>query len=432
MVGLSIQATPFFPGRASGTVGRDPERADKNTILLLTQAHLTTLASVAAAGLVVVGPAVLSHPIIRLLRLGVPTVLVTHSQARTLVDGAHVSIDGGSGRIGDPVEMGPEPEEPPVPPTGTPVTTKDGVAVELRASVADSVGAALAVSHGAASIGLVRSEFLVPEGGREPDAGFYASALSDLCQAGQPLPVIVRLLDLAVDKRPAWLDLDASAGLSGALGVHGGRLYTQDTVRRVVDAQLKAVAGLAARFSPSILIPALDRVEDFLAWRRRIETEFELQLPVGAMIETPTAALDIGRWLEVADFAAIGCNDLMQCLFGADRDLAPIGTVPDPYAPALYRFLSHVAEAAGGALARIQLCGLLAQMPGVLILLVGLGYRSFSVDPMLVPRLARLVSQDTMTHAKALALQAQSAAESGEVRELLGLTRISIWTPAAP
>ncbi len=163
-----------------------------------------------------------------------------------------------------------------------------------------------------------------------------------------------------------------------------------------------------------------------------MEIGFGLRLPAGAMVETPTGALDIGRWLDVADFAAIGCNDLMQCLFGADRDLAPVGTVPDPYAPALYRFLSHVAELAGDTLARIQLCGLLAQMPGVLTLLVGLGYRRFSVVPLLVPHLAWLLRHTTTTQAKALALQAETAVETGEVRTLLGLPRASIWTPAAP
>ena len=208
-------------------------------------------------------------------------------------------------------------------------------------------------------------------------------------------------------------------------------MYARPTIRRVVDAQLNAIAGLVSHASVSILIPALDWREEFLAWRRRIETGFGLQVPVGAMIETPTTALDIGRWLEVADFAAIGCNDLMQCLFGADRDLAAVGTVPDPYAPALYRFLSHVAKLAGDKLSRIELCGLLAQMPGVLTLLVGLGYRSLSVDPLLVPHLARLIRRTTMTQAEALALQAETAGESSDVRALLGLPGASIWTPAA-
>ena len=90
LVRLSIQATPFFPGRASGTVGRAPERADRDTILLLTQAEVTTLASAAAAGLVVVGPAPLSHPMITLLQLGVPTVLVTHSQAQSAAESGEV------------------------------------------------------------------------------------------------------------------------------------------------------------------------------------------------------------------------------------------------------------------------------------------------------------------------------------------------------
>ena len=243
------------------------------------------------------------------------------------------------------------------------------------------------------------------------------------------MPVTVRLLDLAIDKQPAWLALDRAAGLSSTLGLHGGRLYALKSVRRVVEAEIEAIAGLASRFSLSVLVPALDRLEEYRDWRRRITTELGLRMPVGAMIETPAAALDIGRWLETAEFAAIGCNDLMQCLFGADRDLAAVGTVPDPYAPSLYRFLNHVADAAGAALARIQLCGLLAQMPGVLTLLVGLGYRSFSVDPLLVPYLARLIRHTTANHAVALARQALSAIDSGEVRALLGLPRPSIWTP---
>ncbi len=430
MPGLTIQATPFFPGRASGTLKRDPNRAAKDTILLVTQATVSRGLPTAMAGLVVVGPAPLSHAMIGLLRLGVPTVLVTHSQAQALVEDTCVCIDGGSGRIGDPGEVGLELDEPAAPFAAVPVAMQDGTAIELRASIADVTGASRAVRRGATSIGLVRSEFLIPEGAREPDSAFYTSVLSELCQAATPLPLTIRLLDLASDKHPSWLRVEPAAGFGSALGLHGGRLYALETVRRVAQAQLEALTALAPRFSLSVLVPALDRTDDFLAWRRRIETEFGLRVPVGAMIETPAAALDIGRWLQAADFAAVGCNDLMQCFFGAERDLAPVGTVPDPYAPALYRFLSYVAEAAGDALERIALCGLLAQMPGVLTLLMGLGYRSFSVDPLLVPHLARLVGHTTATQAAALALQAQSAAHSSEVRSLLGLPKTSVWTPS--
>ncbi len=431
MAGPSIQATPFFPGRASGPISRNRQGANQDAILLVNQAEVWTIASTTAAGLVVVDPAPFSHAMIKLLQLGIPTVLVTHQQAQALVEGTRVSMDGDTGRIWDPGEMSSPLAGPSIPAPGVPVTTRDGEAIELRASVADAAGAEHAVRHGAASVGLVRSEFLVPEGDREPDAGFYASALSELCQAAQPLPVTVRLLDLAADKHPPWLILRASAELSGTLGLHGGRMYTLEAVRRVVDAQLEAIGQLAPRYPLSLIVPALDRIEDFLAWRRRIESTFGLRLAVGAMIETPTTALDIKRWLEVADFAAVGCNDLMQCLFGANRDLAPVGAVADPYAPALFRFLGQVAEAAGDVLAQVQLCGLLAQMPGILSLLVGLGYRSFSVDPLLVPHLAHSLAHVTVAHAEEMAHQAQSAGESDEVRVLLGLSRTSIWTPVA-
>jgi phosphoenolpyruvate-protein kinase (PTS system EI component) len=111
----------------------------------------------------------------------------------------------------------------------------------------------------------------------------------------------------------------------------------------------------------------------------------------------------------------------MQCLFAADRDLPELSAHLDPYAPVLYRFLRQAAEAAGENLGNVQLCGLLPQMPGVLPVLLGMGYSAFSVEPMMIPYLARITAETSQSQAQVLVDEICAAKESREVRELLGL-----------
>jgi len=242
--------------------------------------------------------------------------------------------------------------------------------------------------QGAAAIGLVRSEFIEPASGERPDAAFYLTVFRELCQAAYPLPVTVRLLDIAADKRPA---------------------------------QLEAVSRLAPEFELSLLLPYVVRVEEFGRWRTEIERGLPAPLAIGSMIETPAAALNIVEILAQADFVALGCNDLMQCLFAADRDVPEVAPLLDPYALVLYRFLGQTIAAAGDAAERIQVCGLLAQLPGILPILLGMGYRRFSVEPVLIPWLAQTVSVTDTAEAASLAAAVCAAADSDTVRALLAL-----------
>ncbi len=120
------------------------------------------------------------------------------------------------------------------------------------------------------------------------------------------------------------------------------------------------------------------------------------------MAESPAAVLAMPHWFEVADFVAIGCNDLMQCLFAADRDLAEVRRHLDPYSPELFRFLKQAAEAAGDNINKVQLCGLLPQLPGVLPVLLGMGFRVFSVAPVMIPYLAKIASETNFLRQKHL------------------------------
>jgi phosphoenolpyruvate-protein kinase (PTS system EI component) len=415
----AIQGIPFAPGRAHGPVLRDPVRATGNDVLLISQAQLVD-ARVRPAAFVVAGGAPFSHPMIRLLAFGVPVVIISPAEVGTLSEGADVAVDGFSGRIvAADSDMALPATLPPVPRPGSPVLSADAQPVALCASVADATGAARALRQGAAAIGLVRSEFIEPASGERPDAAFYLTVFRELCQAAYPLPVTVRLLDIAADKRPAWLA--PVAGMQGALGLQGIRLYAVDAVREVVNAQLEAISRLAPEFELSLLLPYVVRVEEFGRWRTEIERGLPAPLAIGSMIETPAAALNIVEILAQADFVALGCNDLMQCLFAADRDIPEVAPLLDPYAPVLYRFLGQTIAAAGDAAERIQVCGLLAQLPGILPILLGMGYRRFSVEPVLIPWLAQTVSVTDTAEAASLAAAVCAAADSDTVRALLAL-----------
>jgi len=305
---------------------------------------------------------------------------------------------------------------PPVPDN---LLTLDGEQVDIRASVRSVAGARLARKQGVQAIGLVRTEFLVPDGGVMPDQVFYAETFAALLEAAHPLPVTFRLLDLAADKHPGWAS--ALPG-TGPLGLHGSRLYRHPVVRPVVEAQLHALRSLSQRFNFSLLVPNVDSLDQFERRRASIRAALSHRaINVGAMLETASAMLSVEGFLATAEPVGVGLNDVMQSLFGADRDLPAVGAYLNPYDPALYRFLRLTAGLAGSGVKRVQLCGILPQLPGVLPVLLGLGYRTFSVDVAHAPYLARTVATRSASEDRSLAEAVCAAAASHAVADLLGV-----------
>jgi phosphoenolpyruvate-protein kinase (PTS system EI component) len=368
------------------------------------------------AGFVMVDGAPLSHSLIPLLGSGVPCILITLSQARGLQAGMELILDGTTGLLTTDLSVHVSPREPPV--TSAVSATHDGVAVSLRASARSQRAVQHAVESSAEAIGLLRSEFLVPEDGRLPDADFYTSAFQKLCETAAGLPLTIRLFDVAASKRPSWLSLPPTD--VGVLGRQGVRLYDDEPVHGIYRAQLQAIAAVAPECDVRVLLPFVADLAELQYWCDDIRRQLACPVAVGAMAETPAAVLQLREWLEVVEFVAIGCNDLMQCLFGADRDQPELHRYLDPYAPTLYRFLRQVADAVQGHLDEVQLCGVLPQLPGILPLLLGLGYRTFSVEATMLPHLRQTIASTHTAEARMLAEGVCLARSSAAVRKLLG------------
>lgn len=416
---IDMTAMPYFPGIVSGKLQTGAGSNDHRGIALIAQEEIRDIETV-PAGLIVVEAAPFSHTMITLLGWGVPTVLVSADQAATLVDGMTLCVDGTTGRITENTESCRKSvTERPSPPTGRTVFERPGGTVELLASVRTPSAAQLAASNGARAVGLVRSEFVMPTDGSVPSVSFYRESFRSLCTAARPLPLTFRLLDVAADKRPAWLPSDETIGQ--ALGLQGVRLYGTHPVDEVVERQIAALAELSEDYELRILIPFLVRVEEMMFWRDRVRAVLPRAVPVGAMAETIASVLDIEALLDVADFVAIGCNDLMQAVFSADRDQPRLRHYLDPYAPVLFRLFRQIAENAGNRCAQLQLCGVLPQITGVLPVLLGMGYRRFSVDAPFIPHLAQVVAETE--HAECVRL-AEAVCRARTTEEVLSILRI--------
>jgi phosphoenolpyruvate-protein kinase (PTS system EI component) len=408
---VDIIATPYVPGLAQGSISHNPKH--DGAILVVSGSALPKGSR--PAGLVVVEGAIFSHPMLGCLAMGIPTVIVTAEQAECLSDGQKVQLDGYAGSVRSlSAGVTTAPQRPTAPQPGQPVMSADGVPVALRASVRNATGANRAKEVGAESIGLVRTEFLEPDAGKTPDRSFYRQAFGELMTAADPLGVTLRLIDIAADKLPTWL-LGTGHEL-GSFGRQGVRLFQDEPLHTVVSAQLDALVEGGATNRVKLLVPYITTSEELQQTRDWIYRRVEV--PIGTMIENPAAALDIAAQLEIADFAALGTNDLMQCLFAADRDDPALQRYLDPYSPSLYRFLARVASDAGDKLPLVQVCGLLSQLPGVLPLMLGLGFRAFSVDAAYIPFLAATVRETNIGEAGALAEQACRVKTSSALRAL--------------
>jgi phosphoenolpyruvate-protein kinase (PTS system EI component) len=417
---MQIQGIPYVPGRAQGKLQRHIDATTEQDILILQQNQLRLLSTVTPAGLVVYDAAPYSHTMIQSLSLGIPLVILSAQQASLLPMDGYVQLDGHRGvvKIADPGSVITT-ELPSIPHAGQAVSTGDGVAIHLNASISGTASVVRALNNGAAAIGLVRSEFLQPADGNAPGRKYYQRIFTEICETAKPLTVTIRLLDLAPDKKPPWLS--SLASIYEMTGVQGVRAYQLESIQHILREQLSAIDSLASRYSISLLIPYLTLIREFLHWKNFIKTVTSSPIEIGAMLETPAAVLELDHWLAESDFVSLGCNDLMQNLFAADRDLLQLKDYLNPYAPALLRFFHQAAITAGEKINNIQLCGLLPQWPGILPLLIGMGFTRFSVEPLNIPYLAQSVTATNKETMQPVIERVCGATSADEVCRLLNV-----------
>ena len=270
----------------------------------------------------------------------------------------------------------------------TPSITLDGERVELLANIEQPGDGPAAVKAGAVGVGLFRTEFLfMGRSGKVPDEEEQYRAYREALEGMQGMPVTIRTLDVGADK-PLDKAQPKDYYLNPALGLRAIRFSLADP--DMFRTQLRAILRAAAHGPVQLLFPMLAHVSEIkqtLALVEQASQELrERQVPqgmvkLGAMIEIPAAALTVRTFLKYFDFLSIGTNDLIQYTLAIDRADEAVSQLYDPFHPAVLRLVAEVIQAANAAGKDVCVCGEMAGDTAMTRLLLGLGLRSFSMQP---------------------------------------------------
>jgi len=304
--------------------------------------------------------------------------------------------------------------------------TRDGHKLRLYANAERPEDIESARNLGVAGIGLYRTEFLFLTHGGLPSEDEQFHAYRDAVLGAGGLPVTIRTLDLGADKADA-AGLVMTAEPNPALGIRGVRLSLRHP--DVFVTQLRAILRAGCYGPLRILVPMVTEVAELVEVRRLLQEcardlrtaghEIPDQFELGAMVEVPAAALNVRALLQVADFLAIGSNDLTQYVLAADRNNDQLGKLYQPAHPAVLRMLAHVIGRARMAGKPVCLCGEIAGDPAFACVLVALGLEDFSMLPDSILAQRDALSRCERKALRALAPKLLRARDRDEVAALL-------------
>lgn len=265
-----------------------------------------------------------------------------------------------------------------------PAVTRDDVAILVLANVGCRKDAEVAMHNGADGIGLYRTEQTYMGRTKPPDADELVEDMRETMEPARGKPVCVRLLDAGADKPLPFLGFLAET--NPALGRRGIRMQIE--YPHLLETQLRAILKLAGDFDVSILIPMVTLPPDIVTVREsldRIGAELGAgALPrLGAMIETPAAALSVPIIAPYVDFLSFGTNDLTQYTFAADRENAAVEKYFNDSDAVIFRLLQIANDDAPRM--PLSICGELAGRAVHVSKLLRCGIRTLSVAPPLIP-----------------------------------------------
>ncbi len=306
-----------------------------------------------------------------------------------------------------------------------PAATRCGVPITLRANIELPSEAKIAVGEGAQGIGLYRTEFLFVDRADLPDEEEQYETYRSVLEEVSPLPVTLRTFDIGGDKFVSAFQ--APDEMNPALGLRAVRLGLSRP--EIFSVQLRAMARASAHGALRIMVPMISVIPEFLQVRKLISAAFaEVKaaghavaenVPVGAMVEVPSAAVMADLLAREAEFLSIGTNDLVQYALAVDRSNQDLAYLASPLEPAIIRLISGVIAAARQSDRPVAVCGAMASDPLAALLLLGMGLRELSMEASSLGEVKEALARVTVAEAEAVALAAASADSADRVETLL-------------
>jgi len=375
-----------------------------------------------------------SHSVILGRSLGIPVVVGADGLLEHVQNGDQIMLDGHTGQLvlhpDDQAQVQfdrlreayEELERQSLRYKDYPAETRDGRQIELLANIELPEEVPVAVEHGAAGVGLFRTEYLFLTQAEFPDEKAQTRAYTKVLKGLAPDPVIIRSMDLGGEKVTAAMGFPKEDNPS--LGWRGIRyaLGREDLFRT----QLRAILRAGVHGNLRLMVPMVSQVEEIREVKRLLaEVSAELkaeglpcveQYQLGVMVETPSAVVIAHLLAKEVDFFSIGTNDLIQYSLAIDRDNRYVQHLYEPFHPAILRQIKRTVKAGKDGGCWVGICGELPEDPLFAILLIGLGLDEISVNPYRIPELKRIIRNITHDQAKNLVKSAWSYATATEIR----------------
>lgn len=306
-----------------------------------------------------------------------------------------------------------------------PAETKDGVAVCLMGNIEFPHETNHCLEKGAEGIGLYRTEFLFMGKNRIPTEEEQFQAYKQVLQdMGPNRPVVIRTLDLGGDK---LVNNTQPTEKNPFLGLRSIRLCLRNI--ELFKTQMRAILRASVYGNVHLLFPMISTILE-LRQAKMILSElkedlleekvpFQKDIPVGTMIEVPSAAILAETMAKEVSFFSIGTNDLVQYTLAADRSNEDVASLYNPGDPAVLRLIDLVVKAAGRANVTVNVCGEMSGDPIYTMLLLGLGIRQLSVSPHSIPEIKKIIRMITLPEAEIVAQEAMRLETARDVNNYL-------------
>ncbi len=302
-----------------------------------------------------------------------------------------------------------------------PALTLDNHRIFLSANIEQAGDAEAVLASGAEGVGLFRSEYLFINRELPPGEEEQFQAYRQAAAALKPRPVVIRTLDLGGDKLLSSLAVPTE--MNPFLGWRAIRFCLQQI--DIFRAQLRAILRASAEGNVKLMYPMISGLDELTQanalldrCKAELRTEnipFDEQMEIGAMIETPSAALIADSLARRVQFLSLGTNDLIQYTLAVDRMNEKIAHLYEPTHPAIVRLIKMTVDAAHTHKVWVSVCGEMAGDPMFTALLIGLGVDELSAAPPLLARIKYLVRRLKLSEAKELAAFALACESPGEI-----------------
>ncbi|HDZ24823.1 MAG TPA: phosphoenolpyruvate--protein phosphotransferase [Desulfobacteraceae bacterium] len=315
-----------------------------------------------------------------------------------------------------------------------PAETPDGYRISIKANIEFLEEVTAVRDHGAEGIGLYRTEFLYLRSKGLPTEEELFNDYREVAEIMAPEPVTIRTLDLGGDKFTS--DLQIANEMNPAMGLRAIRLCLREPA--IFKSQLRAILRASTFGRVQLMFPMISGLQEVLqakemlsTIRKELDSEgllYDENMPVGVMIEIPSAVTISDLLSRHVDFFSIGTNDLIQYALAIDRVNEHVAYMYQPFHPAILRMIQQTVQEGKKAGIKVSLCGEMAGDPLCIPILLALGLDELSMTARSIPLVKNIVRAIPLAQAQQDLKRVIQLSTAKEVRDYL-LTRMKKMIP---